>query len=150
VKKTRKEEVPLMSIERNPLFLIISLLLTVGMAYLTFQNLFAKEVLDINPLSFFLFVPTLVIFFQTMWYLLNPFAYIYEDKFEIKRSMFHNQFWHFVDIKKVGEIKNGKFNIQYNDDEVEPLKLFGVRRSDLPKFREEIIKKVEKSLTERP
>jgi hypothetical protein len=146
VKKTRIEEVPLASIERNPLFLLISALLAAGLVFLTFQTLFNKEVWQIEPLSFFLFVPTLVVSFQALWYMLNPFAYVYADKFEIKRSIFQTKFRHFVDIKNVGEVKGANFNIQYNDDEVERLNMFEVKTSHRTLLREEVKKRVEENL----
>lgn len=149
MKKTRIEEVPLMSIERNPLFLLISALLAAGLVFLTFQTLFSKEVWQIEPLYFFLFVPTLVASFQAFWYLLNPFAYVYSNGFEIKRSIFQSKFLHFVDIKKVGELKGKNFNIQYNDDEVEKLNLFEVKTSHRSLLREEVKKRVEESLKTR-
>jgi len=47
VRKKEKEEIPLVYIERNPLVILTSMLLTVGMAYLTFKNVFNKDVMDV-------------------------------------------------------------------------------------------------------
>lgn len=146
----KKEDVPLVNIERNPLVLMASVLLTAGLVFLTFQTIFNKEAWEVKPLAFFLFVPTLVIFFQTLWYLVNPYAIIFEDKLEVKKSMFQNKFWHYVDIKQVSELKKGNFKIVYNDDEVERMDLFGVRGSHRSLLREELNKQVGISLQKRP
>lgn len=146
----RKEEIPLVNIERNPLVLLISVLITAGLVYLTFQTIFNKEAYEVNPLGFFLFVPTLIVFFQTMWYLVNPFAIIFEDKLEVKKSLFQNKFWHYVDIKKVGALKDSSFKIVYNDDEVEKISLFGIRASHKGLLLQELSKQVDMSLKNRP
>ena len=147
--KPKKEEIPLVNIERNPLVLIMSLLLTVGLIYLTFRTLFSQEVSDINPMGFLLIVPTSVISFQTLWYLLNPFAIIFDDKVEIKKSLFHNKFWYYNDLKKVSELKNGSFAIFYNDDEIEKMNLLGIKNAHKALLREELNKMVNGSLLKR-
>ena len=147
--KPRKEEIPLVNIERNPLVLLLSALATAGLVYLTFRTLFDKEVGEINPLGFFLFAPTLVIIFQTLWYLLNPFAIIFEDKVEIKKSLFHNKFWFYNDLKKVSELKSGSFALYYNDDEIEKMNLMGIRSSHRALFLSELRKQINQSLTKR-
>lgn len=147
--KPKKEEIPLVNIERNPLVLLLSLALTVGLVYLTFRTLFDREVSDINPLGFFLFVPTSIVLFQTLWYLLNPFAIIFEDKVEIKLSLFHNKFWFYNDLKKVSELKNGKIAIYYNDNEIEKLNLLGIKSTHKSLLREELNKQIANSLLKR-
>jgi len=149
VYKPKKEEIPLVNIERNPLVLLSSLVLTVGLCYLTFSTLFAKEVSDVNPIAFLLFVPTTIVLFQTLWYLLNPFAIIFEDKVEIKLSLFHNKFWFYNDLKKVSDLKNGKLAIFYNDNEIEKLNLLGIKSSHKSLLREELNKQINLSVQKR-
>jgi hypothetical protein len=136
MKKQDQEEVVLLNIERNPLVLLFSVGLTIFFVFLTYSLIFAREVQEVQPLGFFLLVPTLLVFFQSLWYLLNPFAVIFEERVEIKQSFFHNKFWYFVDIKQVGELREGTFLIVYNDDEVEKMNLFGIKSSHRNVLRE--------------
>ncbi len=144
-----KERPPLMNIERNPLMLLICTALTVGLFYLTYITIFNKEAYEIKPYGFFLVVPSMFISFQTLWFLVNPFALLYEDKLETKHSLFHNKRRFYVDIKRVSQIKNGSFTITYNDDEVEKINLFGIRTSHISLLREELNKQVVISLEKR-
>jgi len=146
----KKEDIPLLNIERNPLVLLGSVLVTAIMVMIMYLSIFSKEAFEVSPIGFFLFVPTLLISFQTLWYLLNPFAIIFEDKLEIKHSLFQNKFWHYVDIKTVGEVKNGTFKIIYNDDEIEKMNLFGIKPSHRNLLREEFNKQISLSLDKRP
>jgi hypothetical protein len=150
VNNKREEEIPLLNIERNPLVLLVSGALTVLFMYLTYKAILSKEAFEVNPLGFFLFVPTLLVSFQTLWYLLNPYAVIFKDKLEIRKSLFQNKFWHFVDIKKVSELKEGTFMIVYNDDEIEKMNLFGIRSSQRGLLREELNRQILSSLDKRP
>ncbi len=140
---------PLANIERNPLVLLGSTALSAALVYLTYYTIFNKDVLQIKPVGFFLFVPTLIVSFQTLWYLLNPFALVFEDKLEIKQSLFHNKFWHYVDIKEVSSVKNGTFKITYNDHEIERMNLLGIKPSHKDLLREELNKQVQISLVKR-
>lgn len=76
-------------------------------------------------------IPAAVLFFQCLWWIVNPFALIFEDRIELKQSMFHNGVFYFTDIKKITENKKGKVFIVYTDDETEPLNLFGIRASHI-------------------
>jgi hypothetical protein len=150
VKNKQEEEVPLLYIERNPLLLLGSVALTAAFIYLTYYMVVGREAHAVNPKGFFLFVPALVVSFQTLWLLLNPFATFYHDKVEIKYSLFRNRTWHFVDIKHVGEIKRDSFKIVYNDDEVERIGLFGIRSSQKKTLCAELQKQVSLGLEKRP
>ena len=102
-----------------------------------------------NPLGFVLGVPCILLAFQTLWMLLNPYSIIYEDKFEVKRSGLSNKMWHFIDIKKVSEINGKGFVITYNDDDEELISTWGIRPSDKQKFRNAVNHHVCKSFVER-
>ena len=91
-------------------------------------------------------VPTLILVFQTLWILLNPFAVIYEDKFELKKTMFSNKQWYFIDIKNVSEITSYGFDIEYNDGDIERINTFGIRPSHKKEFRDAVYHYVCKSL----
>lgn len=146
----KKEEIPLVNIERNPMILIGSAVLTGLMILAMYHSIFNKEAFEASPWGFFLVVPTLLVSFQTLWYLLNPFAIIFEDKLEIKHSLFQNKYWHYVDIKLVGELRSGDIKIVYNDDEIEKLNLFGIKSSHKILLREELNKQIGLSLAKRP
>lgn len=94
-------------------------------------------------------VPTAILFFQVLWLIMNPFAIVFDDKVEMKQSLFHNKLWYFVDIKKVGENKKGKLYITYNDDEMEAMSLFGIRPSHTKVLKAEMEKMVSEHLKAR-
>jgi hypothetical protein len=150
VKKTTQEEPPQVNIERNPIIIILSLLLTAGMMYYTFRSLFAKEVMDINPMSFFLLVPTLILSYQSLWFILNPFGLIYEDKFELKWFAFGSKIWYFVDFKESKKLPNKQFYLVYNDNETQKMNLFGIRSSHIDLLNAELNKRIASSLKTRP
>jgi hypothetical protein len=143
VKKIEIIETPTINVERHPLVLIISLLVTFLLCYITYRNVFKREAFDINPLVFFLFVPTLLISFQTLWLILNPFALFYNDRMEIKRSLFSSKIWYFRDIKKVGEVKKNFCIISYNDNDMEKINLIGIKPAHKKLFRDEFLKYIQ-------
>lgn len=139
--KKEKEDIPLQYFERSILYIIFFVGLTAFLVYLTYLHFKA-----FSPLMFVWGVPAIIFFFQTLLILLNPFAIIYEDKFEIKRTMLSNKQWHFVDIKKVTEAESKGFRIVYNDGDEELISTFGIRASQKKKFRDAINHHVCKSL----
>jgi hypothetical protein len=80
---------------------------------------------------------------------LNPYAIIYEDKFEIKKSVIHNKVWYYIDIKNVGETTVYGFEITYNDNDLEKVTTAGIRSSHKDNFRKAVNHYVCKSLVER-
>jgi hypothetical protein len=149
VNKIEHNETPLLNVERNPLVIIIALLLSLGCVYLTFSTLFKKEAFEIQPLGFFLFVPTLFICFQTLWFILHPFGVVYENRVEIRKSFFNFKQWFFIDIKKVGDLKPKGFVITYNDDEMELIKCIGINPTHKKLMQEAFVKYVALSLEKR-
>lgn len=142
--KKEKEDVPLHYYERNVFLVLVFVVITVVLTYLTYK--YYKEV---NPLAFVIGVPALICGIQTLWLILNPFAVIYEDKFEIKRSLLSNKLWYFIDVQNVSDAGFKGFEIVYNDDEKESISTFGIRGSHKRKFRDMVNKYVCKSLVER-
>ena len=141
MKKAKEEDIPLQYFERSVGVVLLFVGITGLLAFLTYS--FYKA---LNPLMFICGIPTIILFFQTIWILLNPFAVIYKDKFEMKKSMFSNKLWYFIDIKQVKEVNSGGFKILYNDDDVEQNSTFGVRVSQKKAFRDAVNHYVCKSL----
>ncbi|MBP7808550.1 MAG: hypothetical protein KA163_04615 [Bacteroidia bacterium] len=139
--KKPKEDIPLQYFERNLLFTLFFVIITALFALLTYSLW-----LDFNPLMFICGVPTVILFFQTLWIMLNPFAIIYEYKFEFKKTMFSNKQWYFIDIKTVEEVSPKGFKIIYNDGDEEIISTFGIRPSHKKAFRDAVNHYVCKSL----
>lgn len=144
MRNKEKEEVALVNIDRNPLILLISTAISSILGYLSYTF-----VLYHNPWGFILFVPAAFLSFQTIWLILTPFAMIFENKLEIKRSIFSNKMLFFVDIKKIEPITKNKLIITYTDDEVTKMSLFGIKSSQSETLRSELEKHVAKVLNAR-
>jgi len=133
VKKAEEIETPLLYIERNPVTLLISSLLAAIFTYIAWSLL-----KDVNPVGLLMMIPAAFCVFQTIWLLLNPMALFYADRLEIKQTLFHNQQRFFIDIRKVSQDKKGNVFITYNDDEVEKLNLFGIKKDNISVLRENL------------
>ncbi len=123
MKKQEKEEVPLLLIERNPLVLLVSLVICSLFVYWGYTLL-----KDVNPRGFLVMVPAGIVLFHSLWLLLNPFALIFDDRIEIRQSLIHHKMRHFIDIEKLSQNKEGRLFISYRDGEVEKLNLFGIKK----------------------
>ncbi|MCC6371291.1 MAG: hypothetical protein IT236_09830 [Bacteroidia bacterium] len=137
MKNSETEELPRLNLERDRRFLATLVLLCAILGYVDYLLFNA-----FNPLGFLVLIPAGLLSFQTLWLLLRPFAEVFDDRFEIKQSLFSNKINHFIDIKKVSENKKGELFITYKDDEVEKLKLFGIRKADIALLKEEIEKNI--------
>lgn len=144
MRNVEKEQLPLLSIERSSLFLFISV------AFSALLVLFAYTLFEaMNPWGFLVMVPAVLVTFQTAWWLLNPFAEVYDNRVEIKQSLLHDKIRYFVDIQKT-EIKDkNSLLITYNDDELELLNLFGIKSSEMANIQSVINKSVTESLKTR-
>jgi hypothetical protein len=143
----RNEEeygIPLVNIERNPFILIsffgLSALISFG-GYQLLKN--------VNPWGFMVMIPAAFLCFQSLWLLLNPFAIIFKDKIAIKQSFFHQKQRYFIDIKQITESKGGKIYLVYNDGELEPINLFGIKHSHTQLLKSEMEKFVLLSMKDR-
>ncbi|MEI8136990.1 MAG: hypothetical protein WCH21_06685, partial [Bacteroidota bacterium] len=136
--------VALVNIDRNPLILLLSIAISTVLGYFSYTF-----ILDLNPWGFILMVPAVFQSFQTIWLLLTPFAMFFDDKLEIKRSLFRNKMFFFIDVKKVGVIKNSNLFISYNDNEIAKIKLFGIKTSQLETLKSELEKHVTLVLNKR-
>lgn len=136
-----KEEKVLQNIERDPKFLIISILISSIIIFLGYNML-----KNMNPWGFIVLVPGSIFSFQSLWWLLHPFAQVFEDKIEIKQSLLHHKYRYFVDLKRISESNKGKIYLTYNDDEMESLNLFGIKPSHVALLKSEMEKFVSESL----
>jgi hypothetical protein len=137
VRNKEKQEIALVNIERNPVIMIISVVVTVATAFETYQLFKAM-----NPWGFAILTPAAVIAFQTLWLILNPFALVFKDKIEIKQSFFHSKDRYFIDIKHIARNKKGKIYITYHDDEIERINLFGIKNSHVELLKAEVEKHI--------
>ncbi|MBA2612893.1 MAG: hypothetical protein H0U95_13045 [Bacteroidetes bacterium] len=145
MRNKEKEEIALINIDRNPLVLILSIGLSTLLDYLAYSF-----ILDLIPWGFVLLIPAVFLSFQTIWLLLTPYAMLFDDKLEIKRTLFSNKMLFFADVKKVGNVKKGSLFISYNDDEVAKISLFGIKTSQVNILRSELEKHVTLTLNKRP
>jgi hypothetical protein len=127
VKNANVEEPPLSYINRNPLWLLASVLISLIFAAFT-----VRLFLLIDPLAFLLMIPAGILIFQTIWMLLNPFAGIYSDKIVIKSSLFKHKVLYLVDIQKAGLNKKGNLVVEFHDGDTELIPLSGVLKSGIP------------------
>ncbi len=149
MKKTIIEN-PIHYFERNPFVVIVTWLLAAAACYWVYDSIFNQNDLrTINPLSFFSVVPASVLLYQAFWFMLNPFVVFYKDRMEIQQSIFHTKQWHFLDLKTVNEVKNGRFAVVFNDDESERPNLIGIKPSHIAPTRETLLKLVNENLKTR-
>ncbi len=144
MRNKEKDEVALVNIDRNPLVLLISIALSALLDYLSYTF-----ILDLNPWGFVIMIPATFLSFQTVWLLLTPYAMLFDDKLEIKRTLFSNKMLFFTDVKKVGNVKKGSLFISYNDDEVDKINLFGIKASHVDTLKSELEKHVTITISKR-
>jgi len=143
VKKPLDDE-PREYFERNILLILVILAIAAVLAYCSYL-LFA----DFNPMGAFVGIPVLVLLFQALWMTLNPYAIVYEDRFDLKQSFFWNNQFYYLDLKAVSEVKGMFIYLTYNDGDITRIPLFGMRASHKANFRNKINQLVCKSLVER-
>lgn len=139
MKNSNDYEVPLLNIERSVGSMILIIIISSIISYFAYYLL-----AQINPWGFLVMVPAAIFSFQSLWMLLNPFAHVFEDRIEIKQSLFSNKLWYYVDIKSISENSKGVIYVKYKDDEVEPMKLRGIKPSHLELLKSEISKRISK------
>jgi hypothetical protein len=142
--KKEKEEKIIEYFERDWVVLTIHLILTVVLCYLCYYYISI-----VSPIGFVIGVPASIVSFQTLWIVLNPYALVYDNRIEIKSSIFGSKTWYLIDIQKVSEENKKTFSITYNDEDTEKIKCYGIRSSQSKKFRDCFNHYVCKSLVER-
>jgi hypothetical protein len=138
--KNQPYETPVLQIERNPYLMLGVSAFSALLCWLAWELL-----MDMNPWGFILMAPAVFAAFHSLWFLLSPFASVFADRIEIRQSLFHHQQRYFGDIKKVNGQSNGKLYLVYNDDEIEPIGLFGIRKSQEAGLKTLFSEQVEKS-----
>lgn len=128
--------------ERNVTLLIIIFLSGIGLDWLAIHLL-----LQINPWGTLIMIPGLVLTLQGLWLLVNPFAIVYEDRFEIKQSFFYNKEFYFLDAKDAKI--NSSLSLVYNDGEMEAIPLFGIRGTHKRLFYQKLLEKIQSSVKNR-
>lgn len=93
-------------------------------------------------MGFMAMVPAGLIAFHTMWYMLNPFGIVYKNKITIRQSLFHHKDYYYIDIKKITQRKNGRLYITFKDDDVETMRLFGIKPAHVALIKNEIEKHI--------
>lgn len=136
-----KEEEPKEYFERS-----IVLVATVAITGILLDWLSVKMLMEVNPWGSATAVPGLVLTLQALTLIVNPYAIVYEDRFEIKQSLFYNREFYYLDAKGFDEKSN---KIIYNDGDMEKLPLLGMRASHKKLFKDKLIQKINESLKNR-
>lgn len=130
--------------ERNILLVITFLATGLFLDWLSIHLL-----MEVNPWGTASAVPGLVLTIQGVWLVTNPYAIVYEDRFEIKQNFIYNKEFYYLDAKRLDSKKPGNLLVVYNDEETEKLPLFGMRASYKDKFRKSLSEKIAKSVVNR-
>lgn len=139
-----KEEEPKEYFERS-----ILLVVTVTISGLLIDWFSIKMLLDVNPWGSATAIPGLIITLQALWLIVNPYAVIYEDRFEIKQSLLYNKEFYYLDAKSINSKSSMSFQLVYNDGDLDKLPLLGMRASHKEKFKTLLTEKINESLKNR-
>lgn len=139
-----KEEEPKEYFERSILLVVI-----VTISGLLIDWFSIKMLLDVNPWGSATAIPGLVITLQALWLIVNPYAVVYEDRFEIKQSLLYNKEFYYLDAKSINSKSSMSFNLVYNDGEFDKIPLLGMRASHKEKFKATLTEKINASLKNR-
>ncbi len=101
--------------------------------------------LDVNPWGTATAIPGLMLTLQGIWLIVNPFAVIYQDRFEIKQSLLYNKEFFYLDAKAIDDKKSHSVQIIYNDGDIENLPLLGMRASHKKLFKDRLKEKIVES-----
>lgn len=140
----KKEEEPKEYFERS-----ILLVVTVTISGLLIDWFSIKMLLDVNPWGSATAIPGLIITLQALWLIVNPYAVIYEDRFEIKQSLLYNKEFYYLDAKSINSKSSMSFQLVYNDGDLDKLPLLGMRASHKEKFKTLLTEKINESLKNR-
>lgn len=105
--------------------------------------------MNVNPWGTLSAVPGLVITLQGLWLLVNPYAILYDDRFEIKQNFIYNKEFYYLDARRLESRKPQSFTVVYNDEEKETLPLLGMRASHKDKFHHALADKIAISVSKR-
>ncbi|MBK8369509.1 MAG: hypothetical protein IPL10_19580 [Bacteroidetes bacterium] len=136
-----KDEEPKEYFERS-----ILLVATVAISGVLLDWFSIKMLLDVNPWGSATAIPGLILTLQALTLIVNPYAIVYEDRFEIKQSLLYNREFYFLDFRGFDE-KSKK--LVYNDGDTENLPLLGMRASHKKLFKAKLAEKINESLKNR-
>jgi hypothetical protein len=139
-----KEEEPKEYFERS-----ILLVVTVTISGLLIDWFSVKMLLDVNPWGSATAIPGLIITLQALWLIVNPYAIVYEDRFEIKQSLLYNKEFYYLDAKSINSKSSMSVQLVYNDGDLDRLPLLGMRASHKEKFKARLTEKINESLNNR-
>jgi hypothetical protein len=105
-----------------------------------------KMLLDVNPWGSITAIPGLILTLQALWLIVNPYAVVYEDRFEIKQSLLYNKEFYYLDAKAMD---NQSSTMIYNDGDLEKLSLIGMRAAHKVLFKKKLSEKINDSLKNR-
>lgn len=130
--------------ERN--IILVTALLVTGL-FLDWLSLYL--LMQVNPWGTAFAVPGLALTIQGVWLVTNPYAIIYDDRFEIKQNFIYNKEFYYLDAKRIEGKDAESIQVVYNDEETERLPLFGMRASYKKKFKQALSEKIAKSVVNR-
>jgi hypothetical protein len=136
-----KDEEPKEYFERSVL-----LVATVAVSGVLLDWYSIKMLLDVNPWGSATAIPGLILTLQALTLLVNPYAIVYEDRFEIKQSLVYNREFYFLDFRGFDETSK---KLVYNDGDFEKLPLLGMRASHKKLFKAKLAEKINESLKNR-
>jgi len=139
-----KEEEPKEYFERNVLFVII---IVVSGLFLDWLSLYL--LIDVNPWGTATAIPGLILTLQGIWLIVNPYAIVFNNRFEIKQSYLYNKEFYYLDAKSIVATKSNSIGLVYNDDDVESVTLRGMRSSHKARFKTEITNRITESIKNR-
>lgn len=139
-----KEEEPKEYFERNVLLVV-----TVTASGLALDWLSIKLLLDVNPWGTATAIPGLILTLQAIWLIVNPYAVVYENRFEIKQTLMYNKEFYYLDAKTIGSKNSHSIQMTYNDGDLERLPLLGIRASHKQLFKDKLNEKISESVKHR-
>ena len=139
-----KDEEPKEYFERS-----ILLVVTITISGLFIDWFSIQMLLDVNPWGSATAIPGLILTLQALWLIVNPYAVVYEDRFEIKQSLLYNKEFYYLDAKSINSKSSMSFQLVYNDGDLDKLPLLGMRASHKEKFKARLTEKINESLKNR-
>ncbi len=139
-----KEEEPKEYFERNVL-----LVTSITVIALLIDWISIKMLLDVNPWGTATAIPGLMLTLQGLWLIVNPYAVVYDNRFEIKQTLIYNKEFYYLDARAIDEKGSNTIQLVNNDGDIDRLPLLGMRASHKQKFKTRLSEKIKESLKSR-
>ncbi len=130
--------------ERNIRFVATIAAIGLGLDYLAYYIL-----RQTNPWGALIAVPGIAISLQSLWLAIHPYAIVFEDRFIIKRSLFYNKQFVYLDAKAIEKTNSSYFTMTYNDNDKVRLSIIGLRGSQKELLYNKLQEKISESLSKR-